>query len=112
VKNIRYNTLLTTEPYSDGTYWHISYRYIKNISRFDLEVVPSTKITEDNINTVLKAFDIPSYDIAELHTATHDEFMEVLSHYASYKGFEINYTMVDPDTEAREAYLESLGLGE
>ena len=112
MKNTKFNQLLKTEPYSDGSYWHISYRYIKNISEFDLEIVPSTKITEDNINTIFKAFKIPAYEIEILNTKSHDEFMQILSHYAKYQGFEINYTMVDPDTEAREAQLEKLGLGE
>ena len=112
MKNTKFNHLLKTEPYSDGTYCHVAYRYVKSISEFDLEVLPSTKITEDNINTIFKAFKIPAYEIEILNTKSHDEFTEVLSHYAEYQGFQINYLFVDPDTEAKIAQLEKLGLGE
>ena len=108
MKNIRFNTLLKTEAYSDGSYWQMAYRYVKGISEFDLEVVPSTKITEDNINTVFKAFNVPANQIGIMENLTHDDFMTILERYAKLQGFHVNYVMVDPEREAREAYLESL----
>ena len=110
MKNIRFNTLLKTEAYSDGSYWRLAYRYVKGISEFDLEIVPSTRITEDNINTVFKAFNIPENQIGIMENLTHDDFMTILERYAKLQGFEVNYVMVDPEREAREAYLESLGI--
>ena len=68
------------------------------------------QIKNDLIETMknFNGIGLSANQIGIMENLTHDDFMTILERYAKLQGFEVNYVMVDPELEAREAYLESL----